>query len=112
MKLIIAGGRDFKDYGLLKSECDKITGITEIVSGAARGADSLGVTYAIYNHIRFKEFPPDYKTFGSRAPLKRNCDMADYADSLIAFWNGKSTGTAHMIQQAKKRNLSVIVINY
>ena len=110
MKTIIAGGRDFNNYELLKNECDKYF-ITEVVSGTARGADSLGELYAKNNSIPIKQFPADWDKYQKRAGYIRNSEMADYGERLIAFWNG-SKGTGHMIDLANKKGLEVIIIKY
>lgn len=115
MKLIIAGGRDFSDYELLTREVSKlISGVpdVEIVSGGARGADLLGEHYAIDKGIKVKRFPADWERYGKSAGFRRNAEMAQYADSCICFWDGKSKGTSHMINLAKQGGLSVVVINY
>ena len=114
MKVIIAGGREFSDYELLKSKCDYILSNQteiEIVSGAARGADALGEQYASERGFLVKQFPADW-SIGKSAGHVRNKQMAQYADALIAFWDGKSKGTGHMIDLAKEQNLKVRVFNY
>lgn len=112
-KIIIAGGRDFNDYNKLKYICDfHIKDGDEIVSGKARGADSLGEVYANEMKLNVKEFPADWNKYGKSAGYIRNEEMAKYADRLIAFWDGKSKGTKHMIDLAKKYNLIVSVIGY
>lgn len=114
MRVIIAGGRDFNDYKILCKVCDhmlsKSTSI-EIVSGAAKGADSLGEQYAIDRLLVLKEFPADW-SIGKSAGYIRNKQMAQYADALIAFWNGKSKGTKHMIELAKSNGLKVKIQYY
>lgn len=116
MKCIIAGSRDFKDYELLKRKCDHFfswtNGDIEIVSGNARGADSLGEKYAKENAMDLKLFPADWEYFGKQSGYIRNKQMAEYADALIAFWDGKSRGTKHMIDLAKEYNLYVRVVRY
>jgi len=113
MKIIIAGSRNFNDYNLLKSSCDnlltKFTNI-EIVSGTARGADKLGERYAREKGYDIKEFPANW-SLGKSAGYIRNDEMAQYADMLIAFWDGTSKGTKHMIDLANKRGIKVIVID-
>jgi hypothetical protein len=108
MKVIIAGSRDFNDYNLLKNNCDVLLSLTkeniEIVSGGARGADSLGERYAQENNLELKIFPADW-SIGKGAGFIRNKQMADYSDALIAFWDGKSKGTKMMIDLAKKNEL-------
>lgn len=114
-KVIIAGGRDFNDYGLLEKYCDKIlsnVSDVEIVSGNAKGADLLGELYAKNKGIPIKIFPADWDKNGKRAGYMRNIDMASYADALIAFWDGKSLGTKHMIDYAKSKGLKVRIISY
>ncbi len=114
MKTIIAGGRDFKDYNLLKKQVDyyrehKGT-ITEVVSGGAAGADSLGEMYAIENNIPIKVFNADWNKHGRAAGPMRNKQMADYADVLIAVWDGQSKGTKNMIDQMNKLNKPVFIV--
>ena len=115
MKVIIAGGRDFNDFDLLDNACDKLLrGINsiEIVSGKAKGADSLGMRYANENYYKLSLFPADWDKYGKSAGYKRNLQMAEYADALIAFWDGKSRGTKMMIELAKSNGLKVSVIYY
>ena len=91
-KIIIAGGRDFSDYDLLKEFCDKkISNLSniEIVSGTAKGADSLGEKYAKEKGYSIKQFKPDW-SIGKIAGILRNEQMANYANVLIAFWDGNS----------------------
>ena len=112
MKLIVAGGRDFSDKEKLYFELDSIEGITEIVSGNAKGADELGEKYAKERGIPVKLFPADWTKHGRAAGPIRNEEMAKYADALIAFWDGKSRGTKSMINLARENNLNVMIVNY
>ena len=117
-KTIIAGGRDFMDYNLLKEKTDKIlqekkvTHKIVIISGCARGADTLGLRYASENTFDVEEYPADWNKYGKKAGYMRNVEMAENADALIAFWDGKSKGTKHMIDIATERNLPIRVIRY
>ena len=117
-KIIIAGGRDFMDYNLLKEKTNKIlqekkvTHKIVIISGCARGADTLGLRYASENTFDVEEYPADWDKYGKKAGYVRNVEMAENADALIAFWDGKSKGTKHMIDIAKERNLPIRVIRY
>ena len=115
MKVIIAGGRDFNNYETLYKLCDKVLSNQteiEIVSGTANGADKLGEKYANEKGYVIKRFPANWEDFGKKAGIIRNREMADYADALIAFWDGKSRGTKNMIEVAKKNKLEVRVIKY
>ena len=113
MKVIIAGGRNFTDYQKLKETCDTIlwdqTNI-EIVSGNCRGADLLGEQYAKERGYKIAQFPADWNKYGKSAGPKRNQQMANYTEALIAFWDGKSRGTKHMIEMAKQSKLRMIIL--
>lgn len=110
-RVIIAGGRDFNDYDLLRSKADLIA-IDTVVCGMAKGADALGYRYAQELKLGIKKFPAEWDHFGKRAGPIRNAQMGDYADMLLAFWDGKSRGTAHMIDYMNKKGKQVIVVSY
>lgn len=133
MKIIIAGGREFKDYDLLKAKMDIILKNVpkeeiEIVSGTAGGADTLGEDYAKENGYKIKPVEAKWsdltvagavirinkfgKQYNSKAGHMRNEEMAKYADACVCFWDGKSRGTENMIENAKKYNLKLRIINY
>lgn len=115
MRVIIAGGRDFNDYLMLCETCDYMlqnhTDIT-IVSGAAKGADKLGEKYASERGYQIDSHPADWDRYGRAAGFRRNEEMAQCSDALIAFWDGTSKGTQHMINLAEKHNLKVKVKKY
>jgi len=115
-KVIIAGGREFSDYEYLRSCADAdLAGITddiEIVSGGASGADALGERYAKEKGRTVALFPADWNRYGRSAGPRRNRQMAEYADALIAFWDGQSRGTKNMIDTATAKGLKVSVHNY
>lgn len=114
-KVIIAGGRDFNNRDLLFSKCDNILQnieVEEIVSGGARGADTLAERYAFGCGLNFRRFPADWDKNGRAAGIIRNSEMAEYATHLIAFWDGKSRGTKHMIDTAETKGLKVRVVRY
>ena len=120
MKVIVAGGRDFKDYELLKCTLDNFQqehgNITEVVSGGAIGSDKLGEQYANENNIPIKRFVPDWKGLGKKAGFVRNKQMGDYAKEhngmLVAFWDKQSRGTKGMIDYATKIGLKSVVAYY
>lgn len=114
-KLIIAGGRTFSDYDLLCQKCDETLRLQteiEIVSGTANGADKLGERYANDRGYGIAKFKPDWDKFRKAAGYIRNEEMAKYADGLMAFWDGNSKGTKHMIDIAKRYELKIKVVNY
>ncbi len=83
--------------------------VTEIVSGGAKGIDTCAKEYAVSNGIPITEFLPEYSRFGKAAPLKRNLRIIDYADRVIAFWDGKSRGTKYVIDSCKALNKAITV---
>ena len=115
-KVIIAGCRDFNDYGLLCRKCDTILANKRqsreivIVSGTARGADQLGERYARERGYKVQQYPADWDHGGKAAGPIRNAKMAANADALIAFWDGESRGTKNMIDTAGRRGLDVRII--
>ncbi|MCR5712639.1 MAG: DUF2493 domain-containing protein [Prevotella sp.] len=117
-RVIIAGTRDFSDYLLLRDKCDTILSGKKgdnnivIVSGTARGADRLGERYARERGYEVRQFPADWMNDEKKAGPIRNAKMADNADALIAFWDGTSRGTKHMIDTALAKGLTVRVINF
>ena len=80
---------------------------TEIVSGGAKGIDACAKRYALSRGIKFTEFLPEYKKFGKSAPLRRNDRIIEYADVVLAFWDGKSRGTRYVIETCQKRGKAV-----
>ncbi len=114
-KVIIAGGRDFKNYDYLKECCNKALSNQaniQIVCGMAKGTDLLGKRYGDEFGYPVAEFPADWDGIGKKAGFVRNEQMADYGNALIAFWDGSSKGTAHMIDLATKKGLKVKIYKY
>jgi len=114
MKCIIAGSRSITDYVTLEtaiseSGFDTDGAIAQVVSGGARGVDTLAEEWAYRNRRQLIIFPADWDTYGKSAGIRRNEQMAIWADALIALWDGKSSGTKHMISCAKKHGLRVFV---
>ena len=98
MHTIIAGGREITDPALVE-EAVRACGwtITEVICGAARGADTLGEAWAIAHNVPVKRMPADWDRFGKRAGYLRNQEMANCADALILIWSGTSRGSGHML---------------
>lgn len=112
MKVIIAGSRGIVDYTTLElAIINAGFPITEVVSGTARGVDQLGEFWAKRNNIPVKQFPADWNgKYGKSAGMMRNNQMAEYAEALIALWDGKSKGTKQMIERARAVKLLVYVL--
>ncbi len=118
MKLIIAGSRTFNDALLMKIKMRTFLNISgfiipdEVISGAAVGADTLGANWAKLRDIPVTYFHPNWYKYGKSAGYRRNELMADAATHLIAFHDGESRGTRHMIDIARRKELTVKVVNY
>lgn len=84
-------------------------GVTEIVSGGAKGIDSCARQYAQEHGLKLTEFLPDYRRYGRGAPLKRNLEIIAYADQVLAFWDGNSSGTKYVIDQCNRQKKKVTV---
>jgi hypothetical protein len=120
--IIVAGSRTFTDYNIAKSVLTNFISTGNInsptiISGMANGADMLGYNFAKEFDLQIKEYPADWNTYQNRAGYIRNEQMAKYASEngkgiLIAFWDGESNGTKHMIELAKKYKLEVHVFDF
>ena len=112
MKTIIAGSRDIVDMGLLEIAISRSDfSISEVVCGEAAGVDTLGRIWAEKNNIPVKSFPALWKRHGRKAGPIRNEQMGDYADNLLAVWDGSSPGTRHMINYMNGLRKPVFVLN-
>ena len=98
MKVAVVGSRSIfaPDISMYISDGD------EIVSGGAVGVDSCAAEYAKKNGLKLTVFLPQYERYGRAAPIARNKKIVDYADKIIAFWDGKSKGTLSVIKYAEK----------
>lgn len=110
MKLIIAGSRGFTSYETLRTKLNQL-GLEDkqltVISGCAKGADQLGEQWAHEFGKQLIKMPADWDQFGKSAGYKRNEEMAKIATHLVAFWDGKSPGTKHMIDLAEKYDLLI-----
>ena len=115
MKVIIAGSRTIVAFSILVDvikefdKIDKNITITEVVCGGAKGVDKLGSLWGSRHNIPIRLFPADWERYGRKAGMVRNEEMADYAEAAIILWDGKSSGTANMIDFAKQYNLTTLV---
>ena len=110
MKVAVIGSRGLTidDLGKYLPE-----DITEMVSGGAKGVDADARKYAIEHNIKLTEFRPDYKRYGrGAAPLKRNLQIIEYSDIVLAFWDGTSKGTKYVIDNCRKMGVEVKVYTF
>jgi hypothetical protein len=113
MRTIIAGSRGLTHQAIV-DQAVELSGfvVSEVVSGTAQGVDALGESWAMARGLPIVEFPA--KWIGPRgldrgAGHARNQLMANYAEALVAVWDGSSPGTRDMIKRATKRGLAVFV---
>lgn len=110
MKTIIAGSKTCTDMSELLAAIEKAGWTpTTVISGTAKGADTLGEQWAEENGVPVERFTPDWRKYGKAAGPIRNRNMAQAGEALIALWDGKSRGTKNMIETAYKNGLKVFV---
>lgn len=115
MKLAIVGSRGFNNYDLLKAKLDALhikRPISLIISGRAQGADSLAERWAKENDVPIRIFLPDWNQYGKSAGYKRNIQIIEASDAVIAFWDKVSKGTQHSINIAKEKQKPLAIILY
>lgn len=114
MKIVVAGGRDFNNKEIIFRCLDSI-GIKKeytIVSGHARGVDTIAEMYAKERGLALELYPAEWDKYGKKAGHMRNHKMALVSDAVIAFWDGSSRGTRSMLNYALTNQLSIIVFDY
>ena len=115
MRLAVLGSRGFEDYPKLEKILDIIVPqfkVNTIVSGGARGADSLAEKYATKSGLELDVYPADWDKHGKSAGYIRNVDIWNNSDMGIAFHDGQSKGTEHSFDLAKKQNKKLFIYNY
>ena len=117
-RLVVAGGREFENYKLLSTQLDKYlpdlikTHDIIILSGCAKGADSLGEQYAREHGFAIEQHPAAWKHYGNAAGPIRNKEMTGEADAVIVFWDGQSKGSKSMINCAKEQGIPCKIVRY
>jgi len=115
MKLAIVGSRHFTNNNLAKSIIYDYCSIwypDEIISGGAKGADTIAKEFAFEHGMLYTEFEADWKQYGKGAGHIRNTEMALECDEALAFWNYKSPGTRHMINELWKLKKNATVFDF
>ena len=111
MRTIVAGSRAVVDYAVVRQTLDTLRfTVTEVISGAARGADQLGERWARERGIPCRRMPACWDLHGLRAGYVRNAEMVAIADALVAFWDGQSRGTRHVIELARAQRKIVVEV--
>ena len=117
LSVAVVGSRGFGDYAYLKKSLDAEVsrlGVrsVRIVSGGARGADSLAEQYAREKGFLLKVFPADWDRYGKAAGYIRNKDIIRNCDLCVAFWDGQSRGTANDFAICREMNKPFVVFHY
>lgn len=114
-KLAVIGSRDYLDrkfvFEILSRFIKKYPSVRFIVSGGAVGPDLISESFARKNNLSRLIFRPEYKKHGKSATFKRNFEIIDSAEYVIAFQKNKSKGTQHSIEYALKKKLPIVVFN-
>lgn len=116
MRLAIVGTRKFTNYELFLEKLETHYPLAfdpryiEIVSGGAKGVDTLAEQFAKNRELKMKVFKPDYSRFGKGAPLVRNGQIVEYADVCVAFIDDESRGTKYTIEKFRNANKKVVII--
>ena len=107
MRIAVVGSRltGRIDFDLIGAEDGDV-----IVTGGARGADTLAAAEARRRGFAVVEFRPDYARYGRAAPHVRNGEIVANCDRLVAFWDGKSRGTKSTIDKARRDGKDVQII--
>lgn len=112
MKVAVIGSRSFEDCSKVTMVLDELTEITHIVSGGAKGADNCAQDYAKKRGLPITIFYPNWKRYGRKSGLIRNRDIIENCDMCIAFWDGKSRGTANSLKIAKNLGKEIKIIRF
>lgn len=113
MRLGVIGTRKLDDYSIVEEAINKhFPNVSFIVSGGAVGADSLGVLYAQIHNIPYFEHLPDLKKYPNFtvAAKARNTLIIEDCEAVIAFWNGRPSGTTDGIEKARARKIPLTII--
>jgi hypothetical protein len=108
MKVAVIGSRNFDDYNRVKRILD-LYPITVIVSGGARGADSLGEKYANEKGLQKEIYVPQWDLFGKKAGFLRNTTIIENCDMVVVFWDGSSKGTKDSLDKAQALKKTTLI---
>lgn len=110
MKIAIVGSREYSPLGKVEAYIRLLPSDTIIVSGGAKGVDSLAVSWAKFLGMETLVFLPDWNKYGKSAGMRRNSDIVANCDRLVAFWDGISKGTKDSIDKAQLAGKEVEII--
>ncbi len=104
-RLAIVGSRRYPRLELVRQLVHRLKPSTVVVSGGCWGVDRAAVAAAASAGLASEEMPAEWQRFGRSAGFRRNAALVASVDGLIAFWDGRSQGTAHSIALARSRGI-------
>jgi len=110
MRVGIVGSRNYRELESVRVFVRGLAKGTEVISGGARGVDETAVSVARECGLSVKIFFPDWSR-GRGAGLARNQQIVNESDIIVAFWDGKSRGTADTVRRAKAAGKPVEVFS-
>ena len=111
MKVAIVGSRDYPSPSLVRAFVNTLPDDTIIISGGARGVDTVAEQAARYRHLKVEIYPAEWDKWGRSAGMMRNGKIINAADRVVAFWDGISKGTADSIRKARAAGKPVTVFD-
>ena len=110
MRTLVCGSRDIKDGPFIFHALDALNPWpTCILSGMARGPDKIAAAWAKHRGVPLEPYPADWARYGTYAGFRRNLEMLEKAERVVAFWDGKSKGTEHTVKHARLLGLPVLL---
>jgi len=111
VRVIVCGSRRWRDRDMIADRLAELPATSTIVQGGAGGADRIASQEAQKLGLRIEEHSAQWERYGKRAGYLRNKEMAELgADLVIAFWDGRSEGTMHMVDLAEENGIDFELI--
>lgn len=111
MKVLVCGSRNWNATTLVRRQLAQLPPGSLVIHGTAGGADRIAAQACEQLHIAHRAYPADWKRHGKQAGIIRNLEMLDEHPKLVlAFWDGQSRGTAHVVSQARRRGIRVHIV--
>jgi predicted Rossmann fold nucleotide-binding protein DprA/Smf involved in DNA uptake len=109
-RVAVVGSREYPIMRMVEAYLMALPDHTIVITGGARGVDREAERVARLRQMMVVVIKPDYLKHGPRAPLERNRTIAQTCSRMVAFWDGKSSGTAHVVSLAKQLGKPVMLI--
>lgn len=110
LRVLVTGSREWTRRAVISLQLAKLPVGSIVMHGDARGADRIAAAIAESLDLVVEDYPADWKRYGRKAGILRNFDMLDAKpDLVLAFWDGTSRGTKHVIEEAERRGIPIEV---